>query len=44
MGKSSPTANVIAATAIKHHVLLATRKVRDAMGCGVRVLNPSDGY
>ncbi len=31
---------LIAATCIEHQLLLATRNVRDFMGCGVQVLNP----
>ena len=31
---------LIAATAIEHQLVLATRNVRDFMGCGVQVINP----
>ena len=31
---------LIAATAIEHQLVLATRNVRDFMGCGVQVTNP----
>ncbi|MDP2368531.1 PIN domain-containing protein [Rhodoferax sp.] len=31
---------LIAATAIEHQLALATRNVRDFMGCGVQVVNP----
>ena len=31
---------LIAATAIEHQLILATRNVRDFMGCGVQVINP----
>ncbi len=31
---------LIAATCIEHQLVLATRNVRDFMGCGVQVLNP----
>jgi predicted nucleic acid-binding protein len=31
---------LIAATAIEHQLVLATRNVRDFMGCGVQVVNP----
>jgi predicted nucleic acid-binding protein len=34
---------LIAATAIEHQLVLATRNVRDFMGCGVQVVNPFDG-
>jgi len=30
---------LIAATAIEHQLVLATRNVRDFMGCGVQVTN-----
>lgn len=33
---------LIAATAIEHQLVLATRNVRDFLGCGVQVLNPFD--
>ena len=33
---------LIAATAIEHQLVLATRNVRDFMGCGVQVVNPFD--
>ena len=33
---------LIAATAIEHQLVLATRNVRDFMGCGVQVINPFD--
>jgi predicted nucleic acid-binding protein len=33
---------LIAATAMEHQLLLATRNVRDFMGCGVQVVNPFD--
>jgi predicted nucleic acid-binding protein len=31
---------LIAATAIEHQLVLATRNVRDFVGCGVQVINP----
>jgi predicted nucleic acid-binding protein len=31
---------LIAATAIEHQLVLATRNVRDFLGCGVQVINP----
>lgn len=31
---------LIAATAMEHQVVLATRNVRDFLGCGVQVVNP----
>lgn len=31
---------LIAATAIEHHLVLATRNVRDFLGCGIQVINP----
>ena len=31
---------LIAATAIEHQLILATRNVRDFLGCGVQVVNP----
>jgi len=31
---------LIAATAIEHQLVLATRNVRDFIGCGVQVINP----
>ena len=34
----------IASTAIAHELVLATRNMRDFMGCGVRVVNPFDGF
>lgn len=34
---------LIAATAIEHQLVLATRNVRDFMGCGVQIVNPFDG-
>ncbi len=34
---------LIAATALEHQLVLATRNVRDFMGCGVQVVNPFDG-
>ena len=34
---------LIAATAIQHQLVLATRNVRDFLGCGVQVVNPFDG-
>ena len=34
---------LIAATAIEHQLVLATRNGRDFMGCGVQVVNPFDG-
>lgn len=34
---------LIAATAIEHQLVLATRNVRDFIGCGVQVVNPFDG-
>jgi hypothetical protein len=33
---------LIAATAIAHQLVLATRNVRDFLGCGVQVVNPFD--
>jgi len=33
---------LIAATAIEHQLVLATRHVRDFLGCGVQVVNPFD--
>ena len=33
---------LIAATAIEHQLVLATRNVRDFTGCGVQVVNPFD--
>ena len=33
---------LIAATAMEHQLVLATRNVRDFMGCGVQVVNPFD--
>lgn len=33
---------LIAASAIGHQMVLATRNVRDFMGCGVQVVNPFD--
>ncbi len=35
---------LIAATAIEHQLVLATRNVRDFMGCGVQVVTPFDGF
>lgn len=35
---------LIAATAIEHQLVLATRNVRDFLGCGVQVVNPFDVY
>ena len=35
---------LIAATAIEHQLVLATRNVRDFMGCGVQVVNPFDDF
>ena len=35
---------LIAATAIEHHLVLATRNVRDFLGCGVQVVNPFDVF
>ena len=35
---------LIAATAIEHQLVLATRNVRDFIGCGVQVVNPFDGF
>jgi len=35
---------LIAAIAIEHQLVLATRNVRDFMGCGVQVVNPFDGF
>lgn len=34
---------LIAATAIEHQLMLATRNVRDFTRCGVQVVNPFDG-
>ncbi len=31
---------LIAATAIEHQLVLATRNVRDFLGCGVQIVNP----
>lgn len=33
---------LIAATAMEHQLVLATRNVRDFLGCGVQVVNPFD--
>ena len=33
---------LIAATAIEHQLVLATRNVRDFLGCGVQLVNPFD--
>ena len=33
---------LIAATAIEHQLVLATRNVRDFLGCGVQIVNPFD--
>jgi predicted nucleic acid-binding protein len=33
---------LIAATAIEHQLVLATRNVRDFIGCGVQIVNPFD--
>ena len=33
---------LIAATALEHQLALATRNVRDFLGCGVQVINPFD--
>ena len=35
---------LIAATAIEHQLVLATRNVRDFLGCGVQVVNPFDSF
>jgi len=35
---------LIAATAIEHQLVLATRNVRDFLGCGVQIVNPFDGF
>ena len=35
---------LIAATAIEHQLVLATRNVRDFMGCGVQLVNPFDDF
>ena len=35
---------LIAATAIEHQLVLATRNVRDFLGCGVQVVNPFEGF
>lgn len=35
---------LIAATAIEHQLVLATRNVRDFLGCGVQVVNPFDVF
>lgn len=35
---------LIAATAIEHQLVLATRNVRDFIGCGVQVINPFDDF
>ena len=34
---------LIAATAIEHQLVLATRNGRDFLGCGVQVINPFEG-
>jgi hypothetical protein len=34
---------LIAATALEHQLVLATRNVRDFAGCSVQVVNPFDG-
>jgi predicted nucleic acid-binding protein len=34
---------LIAATALEHQLVLATRNVRDFTGCGVQVVNPFAG-
>ena len=39
---SSTPDMLIAATAIEHQLVLATRNVRDFLGCGVQVVNPFD--
>jgi predicted nucleic acid-binding protein len=39
MVRSAPDM-LIAATAIEHQLMLATRNVRDFIGCGVQVVNP----
>ena len=36
----SPPDMLIAATAQEHQLIIATRNVRDFMGCGVQVVNP----
>lgn len=33
---------LIAATAIEHQLVVATRNVRDFLGCGVQIVNPFD--
>lgn len=33
---------LIAATAIEYQLVLATRNVRDCLGCGVQIVNPFD--
>lgn len=33
---------LLAATAIEHQLVLATRNVRDFLDCGVQVVNPFD--
>jgi predicted nucleic acid-binding protein len=35
---------LIAATAIEHQLVLATRNVSDFWGCGVQVVNPFDSF
>ena len=35
---------LIAATAIEHQLILATRNVHDFLGCGVQVVNPFDTF
>lgn len=35
---------LIAATAIEHQLVLATRNMRDFMGCGVQVVNPFEPF
>lgn len=39
---AAQTDTLIAATAMEHQLVLATRNVRDVMGCGVQVVNPFD--
>ena len=35
---------LITATAIEHQLVLATRNVRDFLGCGVQVVNPFESF
>lgn len=40
---SSGHDTLLAGTAIEHQLVLATRNLRDFMGCGVQGVNPLDG-